>query len=101
MKGAKGSSAGGAYSTTEDLFKFAIALKNNILISEESLKLMVADENRDSYGYGFSLNKFNEIPENMIAVHLWNEVWRRHGMDKNKTYHPESLYEQLKKKHGI
>ena len=31
------------------------------MISEESLKLMVADENRDSYGYGFSLNKFNEI----------------------------------------
>ena len=60
MKGAKGSSAGGAYSTTEDLFKFAIALKNNALLSAESLKLMVSDENQDSYGYGFSLNKFND-----------------------------------------
>jgi D-alanyl-D-alanine carboxypeptidase len=61
MKGAKGSSAGGAYSTAEDLFKFTIALKNNVLISAESLALMISDENQDSYGYGFSLNKFNDI----------------------------------------
>lgn len=60
MKGARGSSAGGAYSTTEDLFKFATALKNNTFISARTLELMVSDENQDNYGFGFSLNKFND-----------------------------------------
>ncbi|MDO6431645.1 glycosyltransferase [Flavitalea sp. BT771] len=32
-----------------------------------------------------------------LAVHLWNEIWRRGNLDKNATYHPESLYERLKK----
>ena len=61
MKGARGSSAGGAYSTVEDLLKFAIALKNNTLISEESLALMISNKDQNGYGYGFSLNKFNGI----------------------------------------
>lgn len=30
------------------------------------------------------------------AVHLWNEMWRRTGRDKNRRYHPNCLYEQLK-----
>ena len=61
MKGAKGSSAGGAYSTAEDLFKFALALKNNVLISAESLELMISGENQNNYGYGFTLNRFNDM----------------------------------------
>lgn len=61
MKGARGSSAGGAYSTVADLLKFAIALKNNTLISEESLALMISNKDQNGYGYGFSLNKFNGI----------------------------------------
>ncbi|SMG35836.1 CubicO group peptidase, beta-lactamase class C family [Marivirga sericea] len=61
MKGAKGSSAGGAYSTVEDLLKFAIALKNNKLISKESLAQMISNDVHDAYGYGFTLNKFNGI----------------------------------------
>ncbi|MFD0796849.1 serine hydrolase [Maribacter chungangensis] len=60
MKGARGSSAGGAYSTAEDLLKFALALKNNTLVSEESLSLMNSNKNQNGYGYGFSLNKFND-----------------------------------------
>jgi hypothetical protein len=31
-----------------------------------------------------------------VAVHLWNELWRRLDLDKNETYPPNSLYEQLK-----
>ncbi len=31
-----------------------------------------------------------------VAIHLWNEMWRRHGRDKNAVYHPECLYERLK-----
>lgn len=61
MKGARGSSAGGAYSTAGDLLKFALALKNHKLISEESLNLMISDHNQHGYGYGFSLNEFNGI----------------------------------------
>ena len=30
------------------------------------------------------------------AVHLWNEMWRRAGQDKDGEYHPHCLYEQLK-----
>jgi Glycosyltransferase sugar-binding region containing DXD motif len=30
------------------------------------------------------------------AIHLWNELWRRHAKDKNAVYHPDCLYERLK-----
>jgi hypothetical protein len=30
------------------------------------------------------------------AVHLWHEMWRRHGQDKDAVYHPDCLYERLK-----
>ncbi|WP_257670867.1 serine hydrolase [Parapedobacter tibetensis] len=67
-KGAKGSSAGGCYTTAHDLLKFVTALQNNTLISANSLALMISDERKNGYvegfehgyGYGFSLNKFNK-----------------------------------------
>ncbi len=61
MRGARGSSAGGAYSNAHDLLAFALALQNHQLISKESLSLMVSDENADGYGIGFRLNTFNNI----------------------------------------
>ncbi|MET2985128.1 serine hydrolase [Aureibaculum conchae] len=60
MKGAKGSSAGGGYTTANDLFNFSIALKNNTLISEESFALMTSSDYGNNYGYGFGLNNFND-----------------------------------------
>jgi hypothetical protein len=33
------------------------------------------------------------------AVHLWNEMWRRHGKDKDADYHPDCLYQRLKAKY--
>jgi mannosyltransferase OCH1-like enzyme len=33
------------------------------------------------------------------AIHLWNEMWRDSGQDKNAAYDPECLYEQLKKQY--
>jgi Glycosyltransferase sugar-binding region containing DXD motif len=30
------------------------------------------------------------------AIHLWNDLWRRHGKDKGAAYHPDCLYEKLK-----
>jgi mannosyltransferase OCH1-like enzyme len=37
--------------------------------------------------------------QSTYAVHLWNEMWRRSDKDKNASYHPDCLYEQLKKKY--
>jgi mannosyltransferase OCH1-like enzyme len=37
--------------------------------------------------------------ESTYAVHLWNEMWRRENRDKNEQYHPDCLYEQLKRKY--
>ena len=34
--------------------------------------------------------------QNSHAIHLWNEMWRRERRDKEGSYAPESLYEQLK-----
>jgi len=33
------------------------------------------------------------------AIHLWNEMWRAAGQDKNAQYHQSCLYEKLKKKY--
>jgi hypothetical protein len=33
------------------------------------------------------------------AVHLWHEMWRASGQDKNAHYHPDSLYEQLRSRY--
>ena len=33
------------------------------------------------------------------AVHAWNEMWRRAGLDKNGRFHPSSLYERLKERY--
>jgi hypothetical protein len=37
--------------------------------------------------------------EEVYAVHLWNEMWRRDQRDKNETYHCDCLYEQLKRRY--
>jgi mannosyltransferase OCH1-like enzyme len=39
------------------------------------------------------------IPEEAYAVHLWNEMWRLNNQDKESTYHPACIYEQLKTKY--
>jgi len=43
-------------------------------------------------------NDYRPGPET-LAIHLWNEVWRRGCLDKNAVYHPDSLYEILKKRY--
>lgn len=39
------------------------------------------------------------LSEATHAIHLWNEMWRRENRDKNGQYHPDCLYEQLKRKY--
>lgn len=39
------------------------------------------------------------LHEDTYAIHLWNEMWRAAGQDKNASYNPNCLYEQLKAKY--
>jgi len=36
------------------------------------------------------------VPEGAYAIHLWNEMWRMANQDKDATYSPGCIYEQLK-----
>ena len=36
------------------------------------------------------------LHEDSYAIHLWNEMWRAAGQDKNARYDPKCLYERLK-----
>ena len=38
---------------------------------------------------------------NSHAVHLWNEMWRRAGRDKDARYDPRCLYERLRARYGL
>ena len=37
------------------------------------------------------------LDDKTYAIHLWNEMWRAAGQDKNAQYHPTCLYEELKR----
>jgi hypothetical protein len=37
--------------------------------------------------------------DDVYAVHLWNEMWRRSRRDKDETYDSDCLYEQLKRRY--
>ena len=39
------------------------------------------------------------LHEDSYAIHLWNEMWRAAGQDKNATYDENCLYERLKTKY--
>jgi len=38
-------------------------------------------------------------PANTHCVHLWNEMWRHHGLDKDAAYPPNGAYEALKRRY--
>ena len=65
--GARGSSAGGAYSTLDDLFDFSLALRGGKLISAKSYDLLTAnkvmarkyDAGQTFWGYGFELENIH------------------------------------------
>jgi hypothetical protein len=39
------------------------------------------------------------FPARTRSIHLWHELWRREGQDKNRTYAPDGQYEQLKRQY--
>jgi hypothetical protein len=38
------------------------------------------------------------ILDGACTLHLWNEMWRRSGQNKDRHYHPASPYERLRRK---
>jgi len=40
--------------------------------------------------------QFKKLLENSFAIHFWNELWRREGVDKTADFPAESIYEKLK-----
>lgn len=62
LSGKRGSPAGGAYSTTEDLLKFAKSVRNNTLINQKTTSLYTKGRysyHKGMYGYGFSEEVIN------------------------------------------
>ncbi len=51
----KGGPAGGGFSTVKDLHRFALALRNEKLVSKSSLALLWTDHTKSRYGYGFTI----------------------------------------------
>ena len=43
----------------------------------------------------------DELISDSYAIHLWNEIWRRTGVDKNGGFPPNSLYQKLLDKYGL
>ena len=39
------------------------------------------------------------LDERSYAIHLWNEMWRADGQDKNAEYDRDCLYERLKRRY--
>jgi len=35
------------------------------------------------------------------SIHLWNSKWRHEGLDRDGVYPPDSMYERLKRRHGV
>jgi|GEM_PF-367123 len=58
----RGSSAGGAYSTVDDLYHFSRTLISGKLVSAASLTKMFTDYTKNGYGYGFQLWGSKENP---------------------------------------
>jgi len=52
MSAVKGSPAGGGYSTLNDLYKFALAFKNNKFLNADYTNIMKKEPENDWYGYG-------------------------------------------------
>ncbi len=53
----RGGPAGGGFSTSPDLLRFARALETGVLVSEESLEQLWTDHFEAGYGYGFGIRQ--------------------------------------------
>jgi len=51
------------------------------------------------WGDALNPDKVWDLANDACAIHLWNEMWRRNGQDKDQPYHSDCLYERLKLKY--
>lgn len=88
-----------------DLSKYVLPWNNTCSCFYEHFTTLTTPETKEWNPHlcGDAIDKVEDIPETMIAIHLWNERWRRmgHRYSKNKTYHKDSLYEYFKRKHNV
>ena len=42
-----------------------------------------------------------DVPGESYAVHLWNEIWRHKGLDKDGAYPRDCAFEALKRRYGV
>lgn len=49
----------------------------------------------------FFINNRPDFSEKTYTIHLWNEMWRRAKIDKNKSFHQNSVIEFYKKKYLV
>ena len=96
----------GAGPTTVKLLVNNYNLKNNILHWNVICSCCCEDYRSIFYPNEKDFDKnviksLNNIPKNMYCIHLWNEMLRQGGIDKNGSFDEKSLFEQLKKKYGI
>ncbi len=81
----KGGPAGGGFSTVRDLHRYARALMNHTLVSEESLARMWMDHAGVGYGYGFGVS---DGPAGKVVGHSGGFP----GLNGNLDVFPESGY---------
>ena len=79
-----------------NLQKYIVPWKNFCSCSWQDAESLI-NENYKCRGY----NNINNLPKELYGIHLWNEVWRRLNIDKNKKYSDLCLFEQLKLKYNI
>ena len=85
----RGTSAGGGYSTVQDLFHFAEALENNKLLDAEHTKLLLSGKvdrpGGEQYAYGF-----RDVETD--GVHCYGHGGGAPGMNGDLTFCPQTGY---------
>lgn len=76
----------------------AILLNYNYKYYSKQVKTFVPFHYHEVYEFvkPYANIKFNK---KIYSITLWKEMWLKMGLDTNRTYHNESIYEQLKKKY--
>ncbi len=91
--------------TIMEKYKLQSYLKPPIMVCSchpnDSLSLIIPENVTKLNNLGIIKNQnivqsIDSIPDEMFGIHLWNQVFRDHNIDKNKNYPKDSLLEQLK-----
>lgn len=88
-----------------DLSKYVLPWNHTCTCFYEHFTTLTTPETKqwNPHICGNAIDNVNDLPQENICIHLWNERWRRMSrqFSKNKTYHKDSLYEYFKNKHAI